>query len=58
MANSGDLVMSDICYECSEDGVCLSSFHCIFVDKEVRCTKSETKDGFLYRNYQYQVIQT
>ena len=40
--------MNDLCYE---DGVCLNSFHCVFVHKEVSCTKkTEIKDGLQYAN--------
>ena len=43
--------MSDLCYKCSGNDVCLNSFHCAFVHKEVRCTnKIEIKDGFRYTN--------
>ena len=43
--------MNDLCYEYSEDGVCLNSFDCDFVDKEIRCTfKTEIKDGLQYTN--------
>ena len=43
--------MNDLCYECSQDGVCLNSFDCVFVHNEVRCkSKTETKDGLLYAN--------
>ena len=41
--------MNDLCYEYSQDGVCLNSFDCVFVHKEVRCTsKTEIKDGLQY----------
>ena len=51
MTNSVDLAMNDICYEYSQDGVCLNSFDCVFVHKEVRCTnKTEIKDGLQYTN--------
>ena len=36
-----------------EDGICffLNSFHCAFVNKEVRCSnKTEIKDGSQYTN--------
>ena len=43
--------MKDICYEYSQNGVCLNSFDFVFVHKEVRCTnKTELKDGLQYRN--------
>ena len=43
--------MNDLCYECSQDGVCLNSFDCVFVHNEVRCkSKTETKDGLQYAN--------
>ena len=46
LTNSIDLAMNDLCYECSEDGVCLNSFGCVFGHKKVRCTnKTKTKDG-------------
>ena len=51
LTNSIDLAMNDLCYEYSEDGVCLNSFDCDFVDKEIRCTfKTEIKDGLQYTN--------
>ena len=38
--------MNDLCYKYSQDGVCLNSFDCVFVHKEVRCAnKTKTKDG-------------
>ena len=41
--------MNDLCYEYSQDGVCLNSFDCVFVHKEARCTnKTEIKDGLQY----------
>ena len=43
--------MSDLCYECPQDGVVLNSFDCVFVHKEVICrNKTETKDGLHYTN--------
>ena len=43
--------MKDLCYEYSQNGVCLNSFDFVFVHKEVRCTnKTELKDGLQYRN--------
>ena len=43
--------MKDLCYEYSQNGVCLNSFDCFFVHKKARCTnKSEIKDGLHYRN--------
>ena len=30
--------MNDLCYKCSQDGLCLNSLNCVFVHKEVRCT--------------------
>ena len=53
--------MNVICYEYSQDGVCLNSLDCVFVHKEVRCTnETEIKDGLQYANkkqvYHYQVI--
>ena len=51
LANSIDLTMNDLCYEYSQDSVCLNSFDCDFVDKEVRCTnKTEVKDALQYTN--------
>ena len=37
--NSVDLAMNDLCYEYFQDGIFLNSFDCVFVHKEVRCTK-------------------
>ena len=38
--------MNDLCYEYSQDGVCLNSFNCVFVHKEFRSiNKTEIKDG-------------
>ena len=43
--------MNDLCYEYSKDSVCLNSFGCAFVDKEIRCTnKPEIKDELQYTN--------
>ena len=43
--------MNDLCYKYSQDGVCLNSFDCVFVHKEVRCAnKTKTKDGLQYTN--------
>ena len=43
--------MNDLCYEYSQDGVCLNSFDCVFVHKEVRCTnKTEIKDDLQHTN--------
>ena len=43
--------MKDLCYEYSQNGVCLNSFCCVFVHKETKCTnKTEIKDGLHYRN--------
>ena len=43
--------MNDLCYEYSQNGVCLNSFDCVFVHKEVRCTnKTEINDGLQYAN--------
>ena len=43
--------MNDLCSEYSQDGVCLNSFDCAFVHKEVRCTKkTEIKDVLQYKN--------
>ena len=43
--------MNDLCYECSQDGVCSNSFDFVFVHKEIRCTnKAEIKDGLQYTN--------
>ena len=43
--------MKDLCYEYSQSGVCLYSFDCVFVHKEIRCTnKTEIKDWLLYKN--------
>ena len=43
--------MNYLCYEYCQDGVCLNSFDCAFVHKEVRCTnKTKTKDGLQYTN--------
>ena len=46
--NSIDLAMKDLCYECSQDGVCLNSFICAFVQKEVTCTNKNY--GLRYTN--------
>ena len=41
--------MNGLCYEYSQNGVCLKSFDFVFVHKEVRCTsKTEIKDGLQY----------
>ena len=41
--------MNDLCYEYSQDGLCLNSLDCVFVHKVVRCTnKTEIKDGLQY----------
>ena len=51
--------MNDLCYEYSQDGVCLNSFECVFVHKEVRWkNKTEIKDGLQYthKTLYYQVI--
>ena len=41
--------MKGLCYEYSQDGVCLNSLDCVFVHKEVTCTnKTKTKDGLQY----------
>ena len=51
MANSIHLAMNDLCYEYSQNGVCLNSFDCAFVHKEVRCTKkTKINDGLQYAN--------
>ena len=51
LANLVYFAMKDLCYEYSQNGVCLNSFDCVFVHKEVRCTsKTEIKDGLHYRN--------
>ena len=43
--------MKELCYEYCQNGVCLDSFDCVFVHKEVRGTsKTEIKDGLYYRN--------
>ena len=43
--------MKDLCYEYSQNDVCLNSFDCVFVLKEARCTnKTEIKQGLHYRN--------
>ena len=43
--------MNDLHYECPQDVVCLNSFDCDFVHKEVRCTnKTQIKDGLQYAN--------
>ena len=43
--------MNDLCYEYSQDGVCLNSFDCDFVHKEVSCTnKTEVKYELHYIN--------
>ena len=43
--------MNDLHYECPQDVVCLNSFDCVFVHKEVRCTiKTQIKDGLQYAN--------
>ena len=51
LRNSNDLATNDLCHECSQDGVCLNSFDCVFVHNEVRCTsKTEIKGGLQYAN--------
>ena len=46
-----DLAMNDLCFEYSQNSVCLNSFDCAFVDKEIRCrNKTEIKDGLQYTN--------
>ena len=51
LTSSIDIAMNDLCYECSKDGVCLNSFDCVFVHKEVRCkNKTKMKDGLQYTN--------
>ena len=46
-----NLGINDLCYEFSQDGVCLSSFDCVFVLKEVRYTnKTDIKGGLQYTN--------
>ena len=51
LTNSIDFAINDICYECSQNGVCLNSFDCVFVHKEISCTnKTEIKDGLQYTN--------
>ena len=41
--------MNDLCY--AQDSVCLNSFKCVFVHKEVSCTnKTEKKDELQYTN--------
>ena len=43
--------MNGLCYEYSQDGICLKSFDCAFVHKEVRYTnKTEIKDGLQHAN--------
>ena len=43
--------MKDLCYEYSQNSVCLNSFDSDFVHKEASCTnKTEIKDGLHYRN--------
>ena len=43
--------MNDLCYECSQNGVCLNSFDCVFVYKEVRWTnKTKIKYVLQYAN--------
>ena len=43
--------MNDLCNEYPEDGVCLHSFDCIFVHKDVRCTnETEIKHWLRYTN--------
>ena len=43
--------MDDLCYEYFQDGACLYNFNCLFVHKDVRCTKkTEIKDWFQYIN--------
>ena len=44
--------MNDLCYEYSQDGVCLNSFDYVFVQKEVRCT-SKTEKTITIRRYKY-----
>ena len=49
LANSIDLATNDLCYGYSQDSICLNSFDCAFVDKEIKCTnKTKIKDGFQY----------
>ena len=51
LANLIDFAINDICYQCSQDRVCLNSFDCVFVHKEISCTnKTEIKDGLQYTN--------
>ena len=51
LTNLIDLVINDLCYEYSQGGVCLNSFDCLFVHKDVRCTnKTEIKDWLQYTN--------
>ena len=38
LTNSIYLAKNDLCYECSQNGVGLNSFDCVFVHKEVRWT--------------------
>ena len=44
--------MNDLCrYEYSQDDVCLNSFDCVFVHKEIRCAnKTKIKDRLKYTN--------
>ena len=44
--------MNDLCcYECSQYGVCLNSFDCVFVHKEIRCAnKTKIKDRLQHTN--------
>ena len=43
--------MKDLYQEYCQRGICLNSFDCVFVHKEVRGTnKTEIKDGLHYRN--------
>ena len=51
LRNSIDLVMNDLCYEYSQDGVSLNSVSWVFIHKEVRCSsKIEIKVGLQYAN--------
>ena len=43
--------MNDLCSGDSVDAVCLNSFDCVLVNKEVGCAnKTEIKDGLQYAN--------
>ena len=51
LTNSIDFAINYICYECCQDGICLNSFDCVFVHKEISCTnKTGIKDGLQYTN--------